>query len=137
MKPGRNNVKTKLSLMTVIVLLLGLVAHAHFQASKLQKDLDYQTADIRAMAVANAKADLLRGVASYILAGQVQSDYVYRLGLQLKPIGITPIGVGCFVTKAYSIYSDAYNRVVRESLTAQHGKDLIGDFDRSWSNRSQ
>jgi hypothetical protein len=131
----RRVMKIKHSLLAAVMVLAALLVYSHRERRKLQEAFDYQTRSIAAMGAAQASVDLSRSSASYFLLGLMEQAYVEAFEARFREYSVTPIGVGCKVTQAQHLYSDEYNRVIREFLVKRYGKDLIKDFDVSyWSN---
>ena len=133
--------KIKVCLVIFLAASLGLLWQAYRRAHTLQRTLDFQTASIKSLARSHAHAHFSHTNASYFILGLVRRDYVEAFATHFKDYGITPVATGCKVTEPQQAYSDEYDRVIRESLTARHGKDLIREFDRefdtAWSKRTQ
>ncbi len=132
--PIRPTMKTKLSLLTAVVVLASLLGYAHWRASRLQRTLDYQTASIQSMAAVQASEDMRRGSASYFLYGKLMHGYEDAFASHFKEYGIRPVARGCVVDDVQVAYWDEYDRVVQDSLFKQHGKDLIQEFATSYSS---
>jgi hypothetical protein len=127
--------KTKLFLLALVLVLAGLLAQAHSRARGLQRRLDFQAANIKSLAAAQASADVSRGSASYYLMGLLTGDYADAFGSHFKDYGIRPIATGCKAFEAQKLYWDEYNRVVRDFLLTRQGKDVIQEFDTAYQTK--
>jgi hypothetical protein len=129
--------KIRLCLLALLVASLALLGHTYQRARTLQRTLEFQTSSLKSLAASHAHEQLSRGTASYFIVGLVRRDYVDAFAEHFKEYGITPVATGCMVTEPQRVYSQEYNRVIRESLIAQHGRDLVREFDKSWSADTQ
>ncbi|MHC4503595.1 MAG: FEKKY domain-containing protein [Planctomycetota bacterium] len=127
--------KTKITLAATAVLLLGLLVHAYWRIHKARQQIGWHIRGIRRIAVANAEADLSKNGASYRFLGKVAGNLKPEFDDYFREHNITATLIGCIVTEAEHAYSTEYNRVVREHLTSQHGKDLIEEFHHYYRDK--
>ena len=125
--------KIKLCLVALLIVSLALLGHAYQRTRVLQRTLEFQTSSLRSLAASHAHEQFSRGTGSYFILGKVPRDYVDAFAVHFKEYGITPVATGCKVFEPQHVYAQEYNRVIRESLIARHGKDLVQEFDTSWS----
>jgi len=121
--------KTKLCLIILLAGTLALLSHAYWRVRTMQRTLEFQTIAVKSLAVSHAQDHFKRSSASYFILGKVSRDYVEAFAAHFKDYGITPVATGCIVTEPLQVYSDEYNRMIRELLSAKYGKDIIWEFD--------